>query len=390
MDPGRFVAAAAAEGIEPTRSLALYTRLYGAPEPGWAPLPSAADATPAPAALSQQAPGQPVRDAPLPTYQTSTAPVPAGACTGALSRPAAGFGEQDQLTRVVQVLVWLGVLLVIGAHAWWSTSGYESLGYGIVLFLTLLWQVAFLAAAEWARRAGHGSLEAGFAAVVAFYTPLSVYSIERLAGASFETNEFRDFYPWISGGWVWMEVAAIAAAVVLLRRYRRPFVMLPLSMFVGFMLMDLTARLTGSGGDEWDTIERVVLVGGVVMVLAAVVLDLRGWRRFAFWPHLVGIWLIAWGIPLFLDGARWSLYLTAAILLALGTWLARVVYLVGGGLMAWTAVSMSARGALFPFALMGGGIAFIGLAIWLTQSHSPVRRWLAERQPSVPQRDLDY
>jgi hypothetical protein len=92
----------------------------------------------------------------------------------------------------------------------------------LVLGLTLMWQLLFLAAAEWARRAGDTALTAGFADIVAFYTPLSVYSLERLLGVGFDYR-YEEFYPWISEGWVWMEVTAIAVAVALIYRYRHPF-----------------------------------------------------------------------------------------------------------------------------------------------------------------------
>ncbi len=354
MDRGRFSAEAASLGITEAQSLALFERLYAEPAQAWgapAPLPVAADP---------------------------------------LSRPADGFGDQGQLTRLIQVLVWLGVMLVIGAHGWWSTEGYEALGIGLVLGLTLVWQAGFLLAAEWSRREGHGSLEAGFATVVAFYTPLTIYCLQRMAGVEFDFDNYGDFYQWVSGGWVFMEVASIAVAIALLWRYRRPFVTFPLTVFIGFMLMDLTARILETGSDdEFGSIERVVLVGGALMIAAAVVLDLRGWRRFAFWPHLVGLGLVAWGIPLSCDGQTWSLYLSAGLYLAVGTWLARMLYLAAGGLMLWIALSISAQGPAFPFVLMFGGIAFIGCAIWLARGDSPMRRWLAGRQ-LVPQRDLDF
>src|SRR5436190_267931 len=72
-----------------------------------------------------------------------------------LTRDTAAFADLTSLSRTVQVLTWLGTVLVIGAHAWWSTDGYEALGIGVVLALTLVWQAGFLGAAEWARRHGH-------------------------------------------------------------------------------------------------------------------------------------------------------------------------------------------------------------------------------------------
>jgi hypothetical protein len=307
-----------------------------------------------------------------------------------LSRDGTPFGSQTGLSRTVQVFVGLGVLLVIGAHAWWSTTGYEAMGIGIVLALTLLWQVGFLAAAEWAKRAGHALLEAGFATIVAFYTPLTIYSIERLLGADFDGNKFNDFYPWISGGWVFMEIGSIAVAAALLYRYRRPLLTLPITLFIGFLLMDATARLVGDGLDDEDTMKWVVLAGGIAVGLLGILLDYLGWRRFAFWPHLTSIWLVAWGLPFCTGEHTWSLFLVAAVDLLVGVWLARITYLAAGGVIGWTAISMSAHGAAFPFLLMAGGIVFIVAGIWLARADSPVRRWLAERELPAPQRDLAY
>ena len=82
----RFLAEAARAGIDESAALALYERLFPASEP-----------------------------------------------ESTLSRDGTPFMSQTGLSRTVQALVGLGVLLVIGAHAWWSTTGYESLGIGIVL-----------------------------------------------------------------------------------------------------------------------------------------------------------------------------------------------------------------------------------------------------------------
>jgi hypothetical protein len=309
---------------------------------------------------------------------------------GAERLTQASFSGANRLTRTVQVLIWVGTIALIGAHAWWSTDGYESLGIGIVLVLTLVWQAAFLVAAEWGRRRGYALLETAFAAIVVFYTPLTAYSLERVLGVDFRWRDFDDFYPWVSGGWVFMEIAAIAVAVLALARYRRPFLMLPLTLFTGFLAMDGATRALG-GWQHEAAVEHVVLAVGGLMLAAAVALDYRGWRRFAFWPHLAAVWLIVWGLELLCgEHHTLGLFFAAAIALALGIWLARVTYLALGGVFGWAALSVSAHGAAFPFLLMLGGIGFIALAIWLARVDSPVRRWLAERGLPAPQRDLAF
>lgn len=307
-----------------------------------------------------------------------------------LARQSAPLREQTRLTRTVQTLVWLGTLLLIGAHAWWSTSAYESIGIGSVLALTLLWQAAFLGAAEWARRRQSVVLESGFAAIVAFYTPLTAYSVERLLGFRFRSNDFHDFYPYVSGGWVWMELASIGVTALLLLRYRRPFLMLPLTLFTGFLAIDGGTRALG-GWQHLEAVEQVVLVVGIAMVAAGVALDYLGWRRFAFWPHVTAVWLVAWGLDWACDGRHaLALLLAAGLALGLGVWLARTTQLAAGALLGWAAIGVSGHGAALPFVLMVGGLLFVGLAIWLARADSPLRRWLAARTLPAPQRDLAY
>ncbi len=340
MDKSRFLQAATARDIPPEAAASLYDDLYAAPPP--------------------------------------------------LARPTVPFDRQPRLTRTVQVLIWTGTVLLVGAHAWWSSRGYEALGMGVVLALTLTWQGAFLAAAEWARRRGELVLESGFAAIVAFYTPLTAYAAERLLGFHFASGDFDDFYPYVSGGWVWMEIAAIGASALLLFRYRRPFLALPLTLFTGFLVIDGATRALG-GWDRGQRVEQVVLAAGVVMLAAAIGLDYRGWRRFAFWPHLTAIWLVAWGLDWVCDGRHTvTLFLAACIALVLGIWLARATLLAAGGLFGWAALGFSAHGAAFPFLLTLGGLCFVGLAIWLSRSDSPVRRFIAARELPAPQRDLAY
>src|SRR5262249_6839571 len=58
---------------------------------------------------------------------------------------------------------------------------------------------------------GPGPEQSGVAAIVVSYTPLAAYSFERALGVDFPSHDFDDFYPRVSGGWVFMEIAAIGS-----------------------------------------------------------------------------------------------------------------------------------------------------------------------------------
>ena len=307
-----------------------------------------------------------------------------------LGRSVARFDDQSGLSRVVQVAIWLGTALLIGAHAWWSTRGYEALGPGVVLALTLVYQAAFLVAAEWARRRGFRALVAGFAAITAFYTPLTAYSAERLLGFRFRGDDFHDFYPYASGGWVWMELVSIAVAALLLVRFRRPLQMLPLTLFTAFLAIDGATRF-GGGWQHHTLVEVVVLVCGLSLLAVGVVLDHCGWRRFAFWPHLTALSTTLCSTEL-LCGRHHTLglFLSAAAVLLVGVWLARMTQLAVGAALGWCAIGSAGNGALLPLFLTVGGAGFVALAIWLARVDSPLRRWLASRELPAPQRDLAF
>src|SRR4029450_2293319 len=89
MNRERFVAEAEQVGIERNAAQSLFERLYAAPERG-----------------------------------------------SELSRNGTPLTEQTRLSRTAPGSVALGVLLVIGAHAWWSPKGYQAMGIGIVLVLS--------------------------------------------------------------------------------------------------------------------------------------------------------------------------------------------------------------------------------------------------------------
>ena len=85
--------------------------------------------------------------------------------------PQERFELQNTLPRLVQTLLYLGVLLVIGSHAWWGTITERSSGMGGLLTLMLAYQAGFVVAAWFAARRGLPTLATGLAAIPVFFTP---------------------------------------------------------------------------------------------------------------------------------------------------------------------------------------------------------------------------
>jgi hypothetical protein len=304
-----------------------------------------------------------------------------------LRREPATFAQATALSRLVRVLLYAGALLVIGSFGWWAASLH--VGPGGLLALSLLYAVGFLAAGLVARSKGLDELAAAAALIVAFYIPVVVYACLRLAGCgfSFDDQGVSAFYEWISGGWIWLELAAIAGTVVLYLVFRAPLLGLALTLFTLFLAEDATARSIGFDCySDYSILGAVVLASGCALVAGATALDYAGLRRHAFWPHLLGAIGVVTGLEFLLADHSYQvgLIIAGAAFLLLGVWLGRVGYLALGGIAAWCGITTLAPS---PLVLTISGLALVGTATWLSLARSPLRRWLHARTLPAPQRD---
>jgi hypothetical protein len=225
--------------------------------------------------------------------------------------------------------------------------------------------------------------------IVAFYVPVVAYTFLRLTGSEFgfRGEGVAAFYEWISGGWIWLELAAILAAGALYAWFRAPLLALPLCLFVLFLAEDATARAVGLDQDsstQW--IGAFVLAFATLAVVTGIWLDYRGLRRHAFWPHLFGAIEATVGLALLLGPHSYQLALIAAgaALLFSGVWLGRVLHLAAGGLTLWVGITCLEPS---PIILTLSGLGLLAVSVWLSLANSPFRRWLQLRALPAPQRD---
>jgi hypothetical protein len=304
-----------------------------------------------------------------------------------LRRETEPFAQTTRLSRSVKVLLYVGTFLVIGSYGWWAHQ--LKVGFAGLLALSLLYAAGFLAVALYARARGLDELARAAAVIVAFYIPVVVFASLRLLGLhfGFPHEGVSAFYQWISGGWIWLELAAIAGAVVLYLKFRDPLLALPLSLFTLFLAEDGTTRALGlHKHSSIHAIGAVVLAFAGATVAIGIFLDYRGYRRHAFWPHTFGAIGGVVGLEFLLaeDSYQLALVLSGVAFLLLGVWLGRVGYLVAGGLALWVGITAYEPS---PVLLTLSGLALVGVSIWLSLANSPLRRWLQKRTLPAPQRD---
>ena len=237
----------------------------------------------------------------------------------------------------------------------------------------MAWAFLLIGDALWRRslRIPGGLMIAAAIAMV----PLTVFAIQSAIGwfGPFgEPGEYHDFYEWIRGGWLMMELATLVAAAIAVRFYPFGFIAAIAAVALWFLSMDATSWIFQVKDFTWEELCDVSIAFGLAFIVFAWGVDIRQKRAdFAFWLHLAGI-AAFWGGMTSLDStSEWSKFFYLLInlgLLAFALYLGRRVYALFGamgvsnyvGSLAW---GIFRNSLLFPFALSAIGLAIVGLGV---------------------------
>jgi hypothetical protein len=229
-------------------------------------------------------------------------------------------------------------------------------------------------------------------AIAVSMAPLAVYGLQDAFGlwTHGSPGAYRDFYVWIKGSWVFMEVAAIVAAVIALRFYPFPFIVMIIAFSLWFLSMDLTPWVFGKEAFSWDERRAVSLWFGLGVLVVAWLVDRR--QRggdFAFWLHLFGM-LTFWGALSMSDSnselGKLLYGVLNAVLLMVAVFMGRRVYAVFGTLgiafyLGHLADKVFKDSLLFPFALSLIGVAVIALGLLYHRNQAAIAAWMEARLP---------
>jgi hypothetical protein len=294
------------------------------------------------------------------------------------------------------VLWYAGALIVIGAMGMFSTLAFSQMGGEALAATAVVYAIVFTAAGHylWYRRSLPipGGL---LVAIAVSMAPLAIYGIQDALGVwgTFgRPGTVHDFYVWIKGSWVFMEIAAIIAAIVALRFYPFPFIVSILAFALWFMSMDLTPWVFGRSEFTWDERRAVSVWFGLGVLVVAWFVDRRPrGGDYAFWLHLFGLMTFWGGLSLKEGGSETAKALYC--LLNVGLILASVVlmrraYAVFGTLgiaiyLGYLAGRVFKDSLLFPFALSLIGVAVIAAGLLYHRKQDVIAAWVAKNLPGV-------
>ena len=297
---------------------------------------------------------------------------------------------------LAHLLWYAGALIVITAMGLFSTLAFATMGGQALAMTAIVYAVVFTAGGHYLWQVRNLRVPGGLLiAVAASMAPLAVYGIQDalgLWGQFGRPGTVQDFYTWIKGSWVYMEIAAIVAALIALRRYPFPFIVMILAFALWFMSMDLTPWIFGRAEFTWDERRVVSLVFGLAVLVVAYLVDRkpRG-GDFAFWLHLFGLMAFWGGLSLTNSGSELGKLLYAGLnvgLLLMSVVLARRVYAVFGtlgisGYLGHLAYTVFEDSLLFPFALSLIGVAIIAAGLLYHRNQAAIAAWVARNLPEA-------
>ncbi|WP_263146509.1 DUF2157 domain-containing protein [Pseudomonas sp. RIT-PI-AD] len=197
--------------------------------------------------------------------------------------------------QLAHVAYYFGAMLIIAAMGWLLNEAWMRIGDAALLAIALLYMGALTLAGLILWRRGLQIPGGLLGAAAVSLTPLAAFAAQRLLGWwPLEAGlDYHDYYVYVRGGWLTMEVATLLVGLAMLRLLPFPFIVMPMALALWFMSMDLTEWVYGTPF-EWAERCRVSLWFGLAVILASLLADGRSRRDFAFWGYFAGL-LAFWG-----------------------------------------------------------------------------------------------
>jgi hypothetical protein len=206
--------------------------------------------------------------------------------------------EAAKAFNFVMVFYYAGALLVLSAFGWFLGDQWNALGPEGILVVSCVYAAIFAYAGYFLQYREKFPVAGGLVFTCAVgMTPLIVYAIEAWTGVWPKTNPgtYHDYYVWINGSWIVMELATVVVSLFVLQVVRFPFLMMPASIAFWFLSMDL-AEIYFPKHDltfeqrSWVSLGVGLVILGIGWALQKSVKILKD----PFWVYLAGL-LAFWG-----------------------------------------------------------------------------------------------
>jgi len=294
--------------------------------------------------------------------------------------------------QLSHIAYYFGALLIMGAMGWLMTEAWMSIGDAALLVISSAYLLLFLLGGRSLWRRGQPIPGGLLGAVAVSLTPLVVFAGERLFGTwpmGDAQSDYVDYYRYVQGGWLVMEVATVLVGLLVLRLLPFPFIVMPIAVALWFMSMDLSELLHGEYF-SWEQRRDVSLWFGLLILLASLLVDGRSKQDFAFWGYLAGLTAFWGGLSLMDSGSEFGKLLYCLInlgLIGLAVLLRRPLFMVFGalgvaGYLGYLAHDVFEDSLLFPVVVSLIGLGVMGLGLFYQKRREAMSNALRRQLPA--------
>jgi hypothetical protein len=298
--------------------------------------------------------------------------------------------NDNQITKFQKILYYGGGLLIISAMTWlmgtsWSKFGHIGItaisGSYIIVFLIAGYYIFYKKGLEVA-----GGLLFSVSIAV---TPLFVFSLLRIFDFWPQTWEYDDYYVWIKGKWIILEISAVVVSLPILLKTKFPFIVFLIAGALWFFSMDIVPIIYEKTNFTWTERANVSNIFGLFMIGAGYFFDIKFKKDYSFWMYLFGLITLSSGLSIFYnDNIIKFLLLGAAnvLLILFSVFINRNVFLVFGtiglteflGRLSWKLFEGS---VFFPFALTIIGVLLILSGIFFQKNRKNIEKNILSKVP---------
>lgn len=323
---------------------------------------------------------------------------PAGAQpTSAKSAGVYGSAPRFSFTNT---LYYFGGMVAIGAMTLFMTLSWDAFGAWGLMAISVAYLLACLKVADHLK-SRQLPVPAGILAMLAVVlVPLVVWCFQQgmgwwPPGGPLSYSAYQTHINW---RWLTLEYVTLAAGVVMLWRYRLPFMVMPIAVTVWYLSMDAAHGLMQQAEDwDFEFMRDVTLVFGIATVFIALWVDVRSRQaREPEWRQDYAFWLYLFGTLMFWSGLSWhsseselgkALYcLINMVMVFAGAAIGRRVFTVLGGLgvagyLGYLSHEVFGDSLAFAFVLTLIGLGLVGLGIWWQRHEERISAYFAAWLP---------
>ncbi len=298
--------------------------------------------------------------------------------------------RSPQNNKIMNLLYYSGALLVISALSWLMKSSWDSFGGGGIFVLTLIYIIFFLICGIYLQSHKQYEVPAGLLfSIIICLIPLLVFGLLKYLNHWPSDLRYGDFYFWIKGKWVILEISGILVGLTIFYFIKFPFLLAPISFGLWFLSMDIVPLIFQTNSITWTDRKYISLIFGMLILIAGYITHKRSDEKYSFWLYLFGLLTLTSALSIFYNSNNLMFIVFFVVNLGFILFsliLDQKVFLVFGsiGLMEFLgrfSYRFFKGTVFFPFILSAIGIVLIIIGIYYQRNQTKIDTYFEENMP---------